>query len=98
MPASVVTLLLTPEDAERVTLAQASGSLMLVLRNPLDVAPTETQGARLASLIGGPNPPPVVKRVQGQVRVVTPPKPVEQGKVYSVETIRAAKRSEEVIR
>jgi pilus assembly protein CpaB len=97
MPTTVVTLLLTPEDAERIALAQRSGALMLVLRNPLDVAPTETKGVRMASLMGAPDPPPVVRQVAGQPRVVTP-KPVQEVKVYSVETIRAAKRTEEVIR
>ena len=58
IPTSVVTLLLTPEDAERIALAQASGSLMLVLRNPLDVVPTETRGVRMASLMGAPEAPP----------------------------------------
>jgi pilus assembly protein CpaB len=99
MPASVVTLMLTPDDAERIALAQSAGSLMLVLRNPLDVVPTETRGVRMASLMGAPEPPPVVKKVKGQARVVAA-KPVEPPapKFYSVEAIRAAKRTEEVIR
>lgn len=98
IPSTVVTLLLTPEDAEKIALAQSSGSLMLVLRNPLDVAPTETRGIRMAGLMGAPDPPPVVKRVQGQARVVTPKPAVPEPKLYSVEAIRAAKRTEEVIR
>ena len=101
MPSSVVTLLLTPEDAERIALAQSSGSLMLVLRNPLDVVPTATRGVRMASLLGPPDAPPVVKTVNGQKRVVAQ-KPVAVAapapKIYSVEAIRAAKRTEEVIR
>jgi len=99
MPSTVVTLLLTPEDAERIALAQSSGSLMLVLRNPLDVVPTETKGIRRASLMGEPDPPPVVRRVQGrQARVVAPKPAPPEPKLYSVEAIRAAKRTEEVIR
>ena len=43
---------------------RAAGAIMLVLRNPLDVAPTETRGARMASLMGAPDPPPVVKTVE----------------------------------
>jgi pilus assembly protein CpaB len=97
IPTTVVTLLLTPEDAERIALAQEAGSLMLVLRNPLDVTPTETRGTRMASLMGAPDPPPVVRTVRSKPVVVTPPAPVEP-KVYSVEAIRAAKRSEEVVR
>jgi pilus assembly protein CpaB len=99
MPSTVVTLLLTPDDAERIALAQTAGSLMLVLRNPLDVAPTETRGVRMASLMAAPDPQPVVKVFKGQPRVVTPPPAAPQEpKGYSVEAIRAAKRTEEVIR
>ena len=101
IPTTVVTLMVTPEDAERIALAQSSGSIMLVLRNPMDVTPTETRGVRIAALMGTPEAAPVVKTVRGQQRletpkpaVVAPPEP----KIYSVEAIRAAKRSEEVIR
>ena len=34
---TVVTLMVSPVDAERIALAQAEGQLMLTLRNPLDV-------------------------------------------------------------
>jgi pilus assembly protein CpaB len=102
IPSTVVTLMVTPEDAERIALAQSSGSITLVLRNPLDVAPTETRGVRLASLMGAPDPAPViVEKAHQRVRA---PKPVveaaapEPPKTYSVEAIRAAKRSEEVIK
>ena len=74
---SVVTLLVTPNDAERITLAQSAGAIMLVLRNPMDTLPTETNGARMPSLRGAPDAPPVVKTVQGQRRVVPTPKPVQ---------------------
>jgi pilus assembly protein CpaB len=99
---TVVTLMLTPEDAERITLAQSLGSIMLVLRNPLDVVPTETHGVGISSLMGAPDAPPVVKDQGGMRRVVVPkPKveaPPELPRIYSVETIRAAKRSEEVVK
>ena len=99
VPSTVVTLLLMPEDAERVALAQMAGSLMLVLRNPLDVAPTNTPGARMASLMAPPDAPPVVQAVKGQPRAVRPkPEAPPAPKIYSVEAIRGAKRSEEVIR
>jgi hypothetical protein len=74
---------------------------VLVLRNPLDVQPTETKGVRMAGLMGEPAPPPVQKKVGGQVRMVAAkPAPVEivPEKIYSVEAIRAAKRTEEVVR
>ena len=34
--ASVVTLMVTPDDAERVALASSEGKIILTLRNPLD--------------------------------------------------------------
>ena len=63
IPTTVVTLLVTPEDAEKVTLAADEGRIMLTLRNPLDVAPTKTTGARRGLLFAGESPP-VVQRPQ----------------------------------
>ncbi len=97
VPSTVVTLLVTPEDAERIALASAEGQIMLTLRNPLDTEPTETKGTRMASLMGAPEPPPVTKVVQGVRRAVPPPAPPPPS-VYAVETIRAAKRTSEVVR
>lgn len=100
VPSTVVTLLVTPEDAERIALAAAEGQIMLTLRNPLDTEPTETKGTRMASLMGKPDPPPPTKLVQGVRRVVPPPAPVAPPPppIYAVETIRAAKRTSEVVR
>ncbi|MCC7178314.1 MAG: Flp pilus assembly protein CpaB [Acidobacteria bacterium] len=100
VPSTVVTLLVTPEDAERIALASAEGQIMLTLRNPLDTEATETKGTRLASLMGAPDPPPVTKVVQGVRRAVPPPAPQAPPPppVYAVETIRAAKRTSEVVK
>jgi pilus assembly protein CpaB len=99
IPTSVVTLLLTPEDAEKITLASEEGRIMLALRNPLDTAPTKTTGTRMAALLGEPSAPPV-KRVEGGRTIVkAAPAPVAPApKIYTVETIRAAKRAEEEVR
>src|SRR5262245_7507335 len=59
IPSSVVTLLVTPEQAERISLAQSAGSITLVLRNPLDVDPTVTAGVRMAALMGAASTAPV---------------------------------------
>lgn len=98
VPSTVVTLLVTPEDAERIALASAEGSIMLTLRNPLDTQPTETRGTRMASLMGAPDPAPVTRVVQGVRRADPPPPPPAAPAVYSVETIRAAKRTSEVVK
>ena len=99
IPTTVVTLLVTPADAERIALASTEGSIMLALRNPLDALPTETKGTRLASLMGAPEPAPVVKVSRGVPRALPPPPPpAPVPAVYSVETIRAAKRVSEVVK
>ena len=96
IPSTVVTLMVTPEDAERITLAQAEGQIMLALRNPLDMQQTSTQGIRSAGLLGQPAPQPVVKARVARAVVQAPAPP--PSKLYTVEAIRAAKRTEEVVR
>jgi hypothetical protein len=73
---------------------------MLALRNPLDTAPTKTDGVRFSALLGEASPLPVKKIVDGrQVAKAAPkPPPPAAPKIYTVETIRAAKRSEEEVR
>jgi pilus assembly protein CpaB len=103
IPTSVVTLLVMPPDAERIALAASEGQIMLTLRNPMDRKQTDTPGMRTAGLLGQAAAPPVVKAVEGRrVAMKTPPPaPVvvaPVSKIYTVEAIRAAKRSEEVVR
>ena len=101
IPSTVVTLLVTPQDAERIALASNEGAITLALRNPLDQALIATSGVRTASLMGQPDPPPVPKTVKGRrVMVVAKPAPpvVAPPPPYVVEAIRAAKRTEEPIR
>lgn len=97
---SVVTLLVTPADAERIALAASEGKVVLTLRHPLDTLPSETTGIRLAGLMGAPSPPPVPQQVQGRtvMRRAPAPQPTPAPKPYTVEAIRAAKRTEEAVR
>jgi pilus assembly protein CpaB len=101
IPTSVVTLLVSPEDAERIALAAAEGQITLTLRNPLDTAPTDTGGIRMAGLMGLPPAPAPVDRPALSRRAVKPapmavPPPAPQP--YTVEAIRGAKRSQEQVR
>lgn len=103
VPATVVTLLVTPEEAERISLASSVGRITLALRNPLDTAPTETAGTRVSALLGRPEePPPTAAPPRPQPRERTsaaaPPPAAPAPSIYTVETIRAAKRTAEVVR
>jgi pilus assembly protein CpaB len=100
IPTSVVTLAVLPEDGERIALAQNEGKITLALRNPLDVEPTDTKGIKMPALMRGNNPEPVIDRTQNRViRKIPPPAPVAPPPTtYTVETIRAAKRSNEVVK
>ena len=97
MPSTVVTLMVTPEEAERIVLAGNEGPLILTLRNPLDTKPTETKGIRAAQLMGpAPKPPVIVRRasVPVAVRQSAPAAPT----IYTVEAIRAGQRGSEEVR
>lgn len=101
VPTTVVTLLATPQDAERVTLASSNGKILLVLRNPLDTEPTNTAGVRLAGLMASPSQPPIEREVKGRRTVVAappPPPPPPAPAPYTVETIRGAKRATEEVK
>jgi pilus assembly protein CpaB len=105
MPSSVVTLLMTPEDAERTVLASSEGQIMLALRNPLDAAATATRGTRTGSLFVGEETRVAAPVAPSRPKAAAPPAPVAAPIVppplppppYIVEAIRAAKRSSETI-
>jgi pilus assembly protein CpaB len=105
IPATVVTLMVTPDDAERITLAQSQGQIMLALRNPLDTESPETRGVRTANLFQpqvGPAQPVAADHVAKVARKSRPVEPAVVAapvpRIYTVEAIRAAKRTEEVVR
>ena len=98
---NVVTLLVTPAEGEKIALASTEGRLHLTLRNPLDTAIVETTGVRITNLLGSPEPPkpPPARPVRvARVEPPPPPPPPPPPKPYTVETIRAAKRVEEVVK
>lgn len=97
--ASVVTLLVSPEDAERVALAQNEGRITLTLRNPLDTETASTPGAKMASLLGTQTDnTPVPRALARQKATVVPAPPAAVSRIYTVEAIRGAKRTEEIIK
>jgi hypothetical protein len=72
---------------------------MLALRNPLDTEPSDTDGIRMAGLFGEEAPPRARERPAAR-RPAPPPPPVAApvSNIYTVEAIRAAKRTEEPVR
>src|SRR5262245_10067499 len=104
IPSTVVTLLVAPDDGERIALAASEGQIMLTLRNPLDTAPTATTGVRTGGLLGQTaeapaQPKPRAPRASAPAKPVQPePAAVPATKAYTVEAIRGAKRTEEIVR
>ena len=100
IPSTVVTLLVTPEDGERIALAASEGQIMLALRNPLDTNQTTTNGVRTAGLLGQSATPPPVKAPRAAARPVKPEvaPPAPAPAAYKVEAVRGGKRSEEIVR
>jgi pilus assembly protein CpaB len=102
MKTTVVTLAVTPSDAERIALAATDGQIILALRNPLDQMVAQTSGIRTTALmVSTPATPPVIKTVANR-KVAVPAAPVVAAapppSIYTVEAIRASKRIEETIR
>jgi pilus assembly protein CpaB len=90
---NVVTLLVDPQQSERLTLASTEGKIQLALRNPLDKTAPQTPGIKPAALLGFAPParPAVVTR---RVEVVAA-KPADPAP--TVEIIRGDKRAHEVV-
>jgi pilus assembly protein CpaB len=98
MAVNVVTLLVSPEEAERLTLGATQGKIQLALRNPLDKTVPETPGIRNAVLLGLAQAGPARRtgtsahaRPVATMAAAPTPEP-------TVEMIRGDKRNEEVVR
>lgn len=71
-PASTVTLLVSPEDAVTIQLAQTMGKLSLSLRGDSDGGAGGYCAKKISSVFGEPASPAVVKKKTGCVRVKRP--------------------------
>jgi pilus assembly protein CpaB len=83
----VVTLLVTPQEANELTMASTEGKIQLALRNTLDAKKVDPRPVYQASLFGGAPPAP---RSPGPVIRRTRPAP--ETSPYAVEVIRGGKR------
>jgi len=102
MPVSVVTLLVNPEEAERLTLASTEGKIQLALRNPLDKTMPATRGIRPAALFGFGTP---TRTAAARTRMASGSPSKQPAEVAvaapepsTVEIIRGDKRAHEVVR
>ena len=82
---SVVTLLLTPEDSQKLVLASSQGSIQFVLRNGGDHTHVPVTPIQVAQLVGRQTP--------AAAMVVTPPRHLPMKEAETVETILGDKRS-----
>jgi pilus assembly protein CpaB len=86
---AVVTLLVTPEDAGKLTMASMEGRIQLTLRNVIDSGKVEPPPVYSAALFGGESPAMPMKHVAGMApRTLAPPPP----STFSIEVIRGSKR------
>lgn len=89
----VVNLLVTPEQAELLSLANNQTKLQLVLRNPLDTETPKTASMAMANVFSDGNPAPKPPKAEPKK-----PAPVEKAvppRVFLVEVLNGSKRTEE---
>jgi pilus assembly protein CpaB len=91
--APVITLLVSPDDAQKLALVSQEGRIQLSLRNPLDTKKGGIGATRTSSLYLGEKPvatepKPKAHKVVAKGSMPPPPAP------YTVEMIRGSKRDE----
>jgi pilus assembly protein CpaB len=91
----VITLLVSPDDAERLTLASNEGHIQLALRNPVDTQESDVAAANAKGLYKGGTPvaaPPV--KVHAVKQKIQPSAPLPS--VLSVEVYQGDKKPDTV--
>ncbi len=89
----VITLLVSPDDAQKLTLASSQGHIQLALRNPVDTKKEDIAAMKANGLyrnLNPPAPPPRPKVVRAPKTEAAPPSPTG----YKVEVIRGNKVDE----
>jgi pilus assembly protein CpaB len=87
---TVVTLLVNPEEAEKVTMASTEGKIHLALRNTIDTKEINPPAVSRASLFAGA-PPPKPEASTHKVRPAAPPAP-KPPEPYLIDVIRGDKK------
>src|SRR5580693_2729360 len=90
----VITLLVSPDDAQKLTLASNQGHIQLALRNPMDTRQQDLTAARSSSLYKTAPvaaAAPVQSRPKRAAVSITPPPPA----VFTVEVYKGDKKEED---
>jgi pilus assembly protein CpaB len=88
----VVNLLVTPEQAEELSLASNQTKIQLVLRNPLDTAIAQPPGTAVAALFADKNPPPPTPKPRSTMVAV--PHRAPTPRVILVQVFNGSKRTD----
>ena len=96
----VITLLVTPDDAQKLALASQDGRIQLALRNPLDLEQTHPSPVNKAALYAGkksPKPRPVRRAPKVVTVVKEAPPPDPEPSATEVELIQGLDRQKVVV-
>ncbi|MGA7295452.1 MAG: Flp pilus assembly protein CpaB [Terriglobales bacterium] len=91
--APVITLLVSPDDAQKLALVSQEGRIQLSLRNPLDTKQGNISATRASSLY--PGLAPTTTEAKPRARKVVAKAAPTAPSPYAVETIRGNKREED---
>jgi pilus assembly protein CpaB len=93
--APVVTLLLSPDDTEKLTLATSQGHIQLALRNPLDTKQVDIAAVRANSLYKNGAEPAPVSAPRSRPKRAAVPAPPPAPTAYTVEVYKGDKKEED---
>jgi len=91
--APVVTLLVSPDDAQRLTLASSQGHIQLALRNPLDTKQEDVPASKANSLYNI-SEPAVAAAPRSKPKHMAAPAPPPTSPAYTVEVYKGDKKEE----
>ncbi|HXM22928.1 MAG TPA: Flp pilus assembly protein CpaB [Terriglobales bacterium] len=93
--APVVTLLVSPDDAERLTLASSQGHIQLALRNPLDTKQEDVAAVKSNSLYKNVSEPSSAAAPRSRPKHVAVQAPPPAPTAYTVEVYKGDKKEED---
>ncbi|MGH9547435.1 MAG: Flp pilus assembly protein CpaB [Terriglobales bacterium] len=92
----VITLLVSPDDAQKLTLATSQGKIQLALRNPLDTKQQELAAVNTGSLYKGlATPAPAAAPRRTRTKRATPAPVTTMPTSYPIEVIKGTKKEEQ---